>query len=104
MAAPVTAIVAYDTQFYELLPRLFPHADARAWFVDKPDFAEASAFRNSSLQGAYFIIAARALGLPVPLAERKEEGAHATAWLLPAEPAPIPMGPDLFCDGQRFAP
>lgn len=48
--------------------------------------------------------AARALGLPVPLAERKEEGAHATAWLLPAEPAPIPMGPDLFCDGQRFAP
>jgi 3-hydroxypropanoate dehydrogenase len=62
-AAPVTAILGYDTQFYELLPRLFPHADARAWFVDKPDFAEASAFRNSSLQGAYFIIAARALGL-----------------------------------------
>jgi len=63
MAAPVTAILGYDTQFYDWLPRLFPHADARAWFTDKPGFAEATAFRNSSLQGAYFIIAARALGL-----------------------------------------
>ncbi len=62
-AAPVTAILGYDTRFYEWLPRLFPHADARAWFVDKPDFAETTAFRNSSLQGAYLIIAARALGL-----------------------------------------
>lgn len=63
MAAPATAILGYDTQFYEWLPRLFPHTDARAWFADKPAFAEATAFRNSSLQGAYFIIAARALGL-----------------------------------------
>ena len=62
-AAPVTAILGYDTQFYEWLPRLFPHTDARSWFVDKPDFAATTAFRNSSLQGAYFIIAARALGL-----------------------------------------
>jgi 3-hydroxypropanoate dehydrogenase len=63
MSAPVTAILGYDTRFYEWLPRLFPHADARSWFIDKPAFAEATAFRNSSLQGAYFIIAARALGL-----------------------------------------
>ena len=63
MTAPVTAILGYDTQFYDWLPRLFPHADARSWFLDKPEFAEATAFRNSSLQGAYLIIAARALGL-----------------------------------------
>ncbi len=63
MAAPATAIIGYETQFYEWLPRLFPHADARSWFVDRPAFAEATAFRNSSLQGAYLIIAARALGL-----------------------------------------
>jgi nitroreductase len=61
--APVTAILGYDTRFYDWLPRLFPHADARSWFVDKPDFAETSAFRNSSLQGGYFILAARALEL-----------------------------------------
>ena len=63
MTAPVTAILGYDTQFYDWLPRLFPHVDARSWFVDKPDFAETTAFRNSSLQGAYFIMAARAIGL-----------------------------------------
>jgi len=61
--APVTAILGYDTRFYEWLPRLFPHVDARSWFVDRPDFAEATAFRNSSLQGGYFILAARAIGL-----------------------------------------
>jgi hypothetical protein len=53
----------FDAKFYDWLPRLFPHMDARAWFIDKPAFAEATAFRNSSLQGAYFIIAARSLGL-----------------------------------------
>jgi 3-hydroxypropanoate dehydrogenase len=63
MTAPVTAILGYDTRFYDWLPRLFPHADARSWFVDKPGFAELSAFRNGSLQGGYFILAARALGL-----------------------------------------
>jgi len=62
-AAPVTAIVGYDTEFYEKLPKLFPHTDARSWFAGKPEHIQATAFRNSSLQGAYFIIAARALGL-----------------------------------------
>ena len=50
-------------EFYEQLPDLFPHADARSWFVDNKTLADATAFRNSSLQGAYFIMAARALGL-----------------------------------------
>lgn len=63
LAAPVAAIIGYDIEFYEHLPKLFPHADARAWFVGNPPFIEASAFRNSSLQGAYLILAARALGL-----------------------------------------
>jgi nitroreductase len=63
MAAPVTAIIGYDTRFYDWLPRLFPHRDMRSMFLDKPQFAEASAFRNSSLQGAYFMLAARATGL-----------------------------------------
>ena len=63
MAAPVTAIIGHDLEFYEKLPRLFPHADARSWFAGKPAFIESSAFRNGSLQGAYFILAARALGL-----------------------------------------
>ena len=63
MAAPVTVIIAYDTEFYEKLPRLFPHADARSWFAGKPALIEETAFRNGSLEGAYFIIAARALGL-----------------------------------------
>lgn len=62
-AAPVTAIVGMDMEFYEKLPQLFPHADARSWFAGKPKSIEETAFRNSSLQGAYFIIAARALGL-----------------------------------------
>ena len=63
MAAPVTAIVAYDTEFYEHLPRLFPHVDARSWFVGKPEHILTTAFRNGTLQGAYLMIAARALGL-----------------------------------------
>ncbi|CAG4910366.1 unnamed protein product [Acidocella sp. C78] len=63
MAAPVTVIVAHDPQFYEHLPKLFPHADARAWFAGNPDLAEETAFRNGTLQGAYLIMAARALGL-----------------------------------------
>ncbi len=64
MAAPVTAIIGMDIHFYERLPKLFPHADARAWFKDLPESVlEYVALRNSSLQGAYFILAARALGL-----------------------------------------
>lgn len=63
MAAPVCAIMAYDTRFYEHLPRLFPHTDARAWFEGNDKLIEQTAFRNSALQGAYFIIAARACGV-----------------------------------------
>lgn len=63
MAAPVTVIVAHDLEFYEKLPFLFPHTDARSWFVGKEEFIKTSAFRNGSLQGAYLILAARALGL-----------------------------------------
>jgi len=61
--APVTAIIAMDMEFYEHLPKLFPHHDARSWFVGNERLINEAAFRNSSLQGAYFIIAARALGL-----------------------------------------
>lgn len=63
LSAPVTAIIGMDEEFHEHLPDLFPHADARSWFVGKPDLARTTAFRNSSLQGGYFILAARALGL-----------------------------------------
>ncbi|MCC4114157.1 malonic semialdehyde reductase [Aromatoleum toluclasticum] len=62
-SAPVTAIIGYDGRFYDMLPKLFPHTDARAWFVDTPELAEVTARRNSSLQGAYLIVAARAVGL-----------------------------------------
>jgi 3-hydroxypropanoate dehydrogenase len=61
--APVTAIIGTDSAFYEKLPQLFPHVDARSWFAGKPALAEPTAFRNATLQGAYLIIAARALGL-----------------------------------------
>lgn len=63
MAAPATAILAYDLKFYEYLPRLYPPADAKSWFVGKKDHADTTAFRNGTLQGGYFILAARALGL-----------------------------------------
>jgi 3-hydroxypropanoate dehydrogenase len=63
MKAPATAIIAYDTQFYDLLPKLYPARDMRTGFANDPELAQATAFRNSSLQGAYLIIAARALGL-----------------------------------------
>ena len=63
MTAPVTAIIAYDLKFYDHLPRLFPYTDAKSWFTGKPDYIQETAFRNGSLQGAYLIMAARALGL-----------------------------------------
>jgi 3-hydroxypropanoate dehydrogenase len=63
MAAPVTVIIAWDTEFYEKLPKLFPHKDMRSIFLGKPDLIEGTAFRNGSLEGGYFILAARALGL-----------------------------------------
>jgi len=63
MSAPVTAIIAYDLEFYERLPMLFPQADARAWFTGNDAMIQTTAFRNSALQGAYFLLAARAVGL-----------------------------------------
>jgi 3-hydroxypropanoate dehydrogenase len=64
MAAPVTAILGMEVNFFEELPKLFPHADAKSWFKDlPPNVLESMALRNSSLQGAYFMLAARALGL-----------------------------------------
>ena len=61
--APVTVIIGMDLEFYEQLPELFPHADAKSWFVGNDAMIQSTAFRNSSLQGGYFIMAARALGL-----------------------------------------
>jgi 3-hydroxypropanoate dehydrogenase len=63
MAAPVVAIIGYDVEFWVHFPKLFPHKDMRGPFKDNPKAAETAAFRNGTLQGAYFIIAARALGL-----------------------------------------
>jgi len=62
-AAPVTVIVAWDTEFYEKLPQLFPHANMRSYFVGNQALIDETAFRNGSLQGGYFILAARAVGL-----------------------------------------
>lgn len=63
LQAPVTAVIGMDLAFHEKLPQLFPHADARSWFAGNQPLIEATALRNSSLQGAYLIMAARALGL-----------------------------------------
>jgi 3-hydroxypropanoate dehydrogenase len=63
MAAPATAILAYDLEFHEKLPKLFPHTDGRSVFAGKTQAIATAAFRNASLQGGYFIVAARALGL-----------------------------------------
>ncbi|QNM97678.1 malonic semialdehyde reductase [Chitinimonas koreensis] len=63
LAAPVTVIVAHDLAFYDRLPELFPHTDARSWFAGNDAVIQTTAFRNGSLQGAYLMLAARALGL-----------------------------------------
>jgi 3-hydroxypropanoate dehydrogenase len=63
LKAPVSVIIGMDMEFYEQLPELFPHTDARSWFVGNDAMIQSTAFRNSTLQGAYFILAARALGL-----------------------------------------
>ena len=63
MAAPVTAIVAYDLEFAGYLPKFFPHADAKSWFTGNTVLTETTALRNGSMQGAYLIMAARSLGL-----------------------------------------
>lgn len=63
MGAPVTVICAWDSRFYDALPRLFPHTDARAWFTGSEALAHETAFRNATLQAAYLMLAARAVGL-----------------------------------------
>lgn len=63
MTAPITVIVAYDEEFYDQLPKLFPHTDARSWFTSSPELIKETAFRNSSMQAAYLILACRGLGL-----------------------------------------
>lgn len=79
MSAPVTAIIGQDLEFYERLPTLFPHVDARSWFAGNERLAELTAFRNSSLQGAYLIMAARALGLDCgPMSGFDNEGVDKT--------------------------
>ncbi len=79
--APVTVIIGMDLAFYEHLPTLFPHTDARAWFAAKPALIEATALRNSSLQGGYLILAARALGLDCgPMSGFDAERLDAAFW------------------------
>ena len=63
MLAPATAIIATDYRFYDYLPKLYPHTDAKSWFIGNNEFADTSAFRNGTLQGGYFILAARSVGL-----------------------------------------
>ena len=63
MSAPVVAIIGMDLRFYEKLDKLFPHTDARSWYEGKPEKIQQTAFRNSTLQGAYLIMAVRSLGL-----------------------------------------
>jgi len=80
MSAPVCAIIGYDLRFYDYLPKLFPHADAKSWFEGgSAQKIETSAFRNGTLQGAYFIIAARALGLDTgPMSGFDNDGVDAS--------------------------
>lgn len=63
LSAPVTVIIAHDMEFYEHLPKLFPHTDAKSWFTSNDDLIRETAFRNGTLQGGYMIMAARAMGL-----------------------------------------
>ncbi len=65
MTAPVCAIIAHDMKFYEHLPQLFPHDDAKSWFEGNDELIHTTAVRNGTLQGAYFMLAARAIGLDV---------------------------------------
>ena len=75
MGAPVTVIIGTDYKFYEKLPQLFPHADARSWFVGNEKLIETTAFRNGTLQGGYLIMAARAVGLDCgPMSGFNNEG------------------------------
>ena len=76
--APASVVIGMDQNFHEYLPELFPHADAKSWFEGDPEKRKEHAFRNSSLQGAYFIIAARALGLDTgPMSGFDADGVNA---------------------------
>ena len=78
VAAPVTAIIGYDLAFYEHLPELFPHTDARSWFAGNDSLISETAFRNGTLQGGYLMLAARALGLDCgPMSGFDQEGVNA---------------------------
>lgn len=75
MSAPVCVIVGHDTEFFEHLPKLFPHTDAKSWFTSSPELAAETAFRNGTLQGGYMILAARALGLDTgPMSGFEKDG------------------------------
>lgn len=63
MSAPAVAIIGYDTEFYQKLPFLFPHTDAKSWYAGKPDKIKSAGEMNATLQGAYFMLAARSVGL-----------------------------------------
>lgn len=79
--APVTVIIGMDMAFHEQLPKLFPHTDARSWFAGKPELIASTAMRNSSLQGAYLILAARTLGLDCgPMSGFDAEKMDAAFW------------------------
>ena len=81
LGAPVTAIIGFDNKFYDRLPELFPHADARSWFAGNAELARETAFRNSSLQGGYFIMAARALGWDTgPMSGFAKPAVDAAVW------------------------
>lgn len=78
MTAPATVLAAFDREFFEKLPELFPHGDARSWFTSSPELAEETAFRNGSLQAAYLLMGARALGLDAgPLSGFDADGVNA---------------------------
>ncbi|WP_310474414.1 malonic semialdehyde reductase [Sandarakinorhabdus sp.] len=80
-AAPVTVIIGFDPKFHDRLPELFPHVDARPWFNWNADFARETAFRNASLQGAYLIMAARALGWDTgPMSGFDKKAVDAAFW------------------------
>ncbi|TRW14892.1 malonic semialdehyde reductase [Glacieibacterium frigidum] len=80
-AAPVTVVIGMDMAFYDRLPELFPYADARSWFAHDPVVADATALRNSSLQGGYLILAARALGLDAgPMSGFDKDAVDAAFW------------------------
>ena len=98
-SAPVTAIIGMDMAFYDKLPALFPAADARAWFVGNQPKIDETALRNSSLQGAYFIIAARALGLDCgPMSGF--DNTKVDAEFFPAPAAPAGTAPDVLPQSQ----